>query len=177
MGRVNLTRAGNPRLVDQTNREGLRETPEQQVLLQVIRYAIQDRLAEFMRGVEGQYKGQKIDLSGAKSRVSALEDRAKAAIQRLRRLTDEVVARRQAAAGGGGGSSVAVKRRKPALLPIGSAWLWCRSNAREQAGLALALGRRGERASAPGSRSASKRGLGAEGGPVIASVALPPRSG
>lgn len=86
IGRVNLTRTGNPRLVDQTNREGLRETPEQQVLLQVIRYAIQDRLGEFMRGVERQYKGQKIDLSDAKSRVRGLEDRAKAAIRRLRRL-------------------------------------------------------------------------------------------
>ncbi len=86
IGRVNLTRAGNRCLVDQTNREGLRVTSEQQVLLQVIRYAIQDRLGEFMRGVERQYKGQKIDLSDAKTRVSGLEDRAKAAIRRLRRL-------------------------------------------------------------------------------------------
>jgi signal transduction histidine kinase len=87
IGRVNISRAGNRSLVDQTNREGLRETPEQQVLLQVIRYAIQDRLGEFMRGVERQYKGQKIDLSDAKSRVSGLEERAKTAIRRLRRLT------------------------------------------------------------------------------------------
>ena len=87
IGRVNLTRAGNRSLVDQTNREGLRVTPEQQVLLQVIRYAIQDRLGEFMRGVERQYKGQKIDLSDAKTRVSGLEERAKTAIRRLRRLT------------------------------------------------------------------------------------------
>ena len=66
VGRVNISRAGNPALVDQTNREGLRVTPEQRVLLQVIRYAIQDRLGEFMRGVERQYKGQKIDLSRRK---------------------------------------------------------------------------------------------------------------
>lgn len=87
IGRVNITRAGNRCLVDQTNREGLRVTSEQQVLLQVISYAIQDRLGEFMRGVERQYKGQKIDLSHAKTRVSGLEERAKAAIRRLRRLT------------------------------------------------------------------------------------------
>jgi len=87
IGRVNISRAGNKCLVDQTNREGLRETSEQQVLLQVIRYAIQDRLGEFMRDVERQYKGQKIDLSDAKSRVSGLEERAKTAIRQLRRLT------------------------------------------------------------------------------------------
>lgn len=87
VGRVNISRAGNPALVDQTNREGLRVTPEQRVLLQVIRYAIQDRLGEFMRGVERQYKGQKIDLSDAKSQVSDLETRVKTAIRQLRKLT------------------------------------------------------------------------------------------
>lgn len=86
VGRVNISRAGNPSLADQTNREGLRVTPEQRVLLQVIRYAIQDRLGEFMRGVERQYKGQPIDLSDAKSQVSSLETRAKTAIRQLRKL-------------------------------------------------------------------------------------------
>ena len=87
VGRVNISRAGNPALVDQTNREGLRVTPEQRVLLQVIRYAIQDRLGEFMRGVERQYKGQKMDLSHTKSQVNDLETRVKTAIRQLRKLT------------------------------------------------------------------------------------------
>jgi signal transduction histidine kinase len=74
-------------LVDQTNREGLRETSEQYVLLQVLRYVIQDRLATFMRDVERQYKHQKVDLSDAQEKVTRLEDRARAAIRKLKALT------------------------------------------------------------------------------------------
>src|SRR3546814_524250 len=49
IGRVNISRIENRLLVDQTNREGLRVTPEQHVLLQVIRYSIQDLLGAFMK--------------------------------------------------------------------------------------------------------------------------------
>ncbi len=86
IGRVEISRAGNPDLVDQTNREGLRVTPAQLVLLRAIRYAIQDRLGGFMQDVERQYKSQKIDLSEAKSRVAGLEERARSSIKRLRRV-------------------------------------------------------------------------------------------
>ncbi|MBX9589241.1 MAG: ATP-binding protein [Hyphomonadaceae bacterium] len=86
IGRVRISRTANPDLVDQTNREGLRETPEQQVLLGLMQYAIQDMLFPFMRNVERQYKGQKVDLSEAKLEVTRLEDRAKVAIKQLRRV-------------------------------------------------------------------------------------------
>jgi signal transduction histidine kinase len=86
IGRVNISRTANRMLVDQTNREGLRVTAEQHVLLQVIRYAVQDRLGAFLRDIERQYKGQKIDLADAQAQVTRLEDRAKAAIRKLRRL-------------------------------------------------------------------------------------------
>lgn len=87
VGRVNISRTANPRLVDQTNREGLRVTPEQHVLLQIIRYAVQDRLGLFMQDVERRYKAQKIDLSEAQAQVTQLEDRANTAIRKLQRLT------------------------------------------------------------------------------------------
>ena len=87
IGRVNISRTANPMLIDQTNREGLRITQEQQVFLEVIRYAIQDRLGTFMRDVERQYKNQKVDLSDAQAKITRLEDRAKNAIRRLKRLT------------------------------------------------------------------------------------------
>jgi signal transduction histidine kinase len=89
IGHVEISRGGNPHLVDQTNREGLRVTPSQQVLLRVIRYAIQDRLGGFMQEVENQYKSQKIDLSDAKTRVAGLEERARSSIKRLRRVARE----------------------------------------------------------------------------------------
>ncbi len=72
IGRVQISRTRNPALVDQTNREGLRETPEQQVLLGIMQYAIQDLLFRFMRHVERQYKDQKINLSDAETEVTRL---------------------------------------------------------------------------------------------------------
>jgi signal transduction histidine kinase len=87
IGRVNISRTGNRMLVDQTNREGLRVTSEQYVLLEVIRYAVQDRLGTFLADIERQYKHQKIDLSDAQDQVTRLEERAKTAIRKLRRLT------------------------------------------------------------------------------------------
>lgn len=86
IGRVEISRVGNPSLVDQTNREGLRETPEQQVLLEILQFVIQDQLFRFMKAVERQYKDQPIDLADAKTEVEALEKRAKSAITKLRRL-------------------------------------------------------------------------------------------
>lgn len=87
IGRVNISRTANPQLVDQTNREGLRETSEQYVLLEVLRYAVQDMLGKFLREIERQYKHQKVDLSDAQTQVSQLEDRAKTAIRQLKRVT------------------------------------------------------------------------------------------
>ncbi|HEY1757092.1 MAG TPA: sensor histidine kinase [Bryobacteraceae bacterium] len=89
IGRVEISRATNPHLIDQTNREGLRETPEQQVLLGVMQYVIQDLLFPFFKSVERQYKQQKIDLSDAKSEVTNLERRAKNAIGVLRNVAKD----------------------------------------------------------------------------------------
>lgn len=87
LGRVTISRTNNPSLLDQTNREGLRVTAEQQVLLEILRYGVQDRLGAFMRDVERQYKSPKIDLSDAHNHIQTLEDRARSAVQRLKRLT------------------------------------------------------------------------------------------
>jgi len=89
IGRVEVSRGANPQLVDQTNREGLRETSEQQVLIEILQYAIQDQLFRFMKHVEGQYKGQKLDLTEAKLEVEDLNKRARAAIIRLRKLAPQ----------------------------------------------------------------------------------------
>lgn len=86
VGRVAISRTANPDLLDQTNREGLRETPEQYVLLNVMQYVVQNLLGSFLKDVERQYKSQKIDLADARSEVNRLEDRAKGALKKLQRL-------------------------------------------------------------------------------------------
>jgi signal transduction histidine kinase len=86
VGKVEISRVENASLVDQTNREGLRETPEQQVFLGVMQYVIQDLLFKSMKNVEKQYKAQKVDLSEAKTEVANLDARAKDALAKLRRV-------------------------------------------------------------------------------------------
>lgn len=86
IGQVTISRVRNPSLVDQTNREGLRETPEQQVFVGIMQYAIQEVLFRTMKNVERQYKGQKVDLTEAKTEVANLNARSKSALARLRKL-------------------------------------------------------------------------------------------
>jgi signal transduction histidine kinase len=86
VGRVEISRVANPSLVDQTNREGLRETPEQQILIEVMQFVIQDQLFRFLKQVERQYKDQPVDLIEAKTEVDNLNKRSKAAIAKLRRI-------------------------------------------------------------------------------------------
>lgn len=86
VGKVEISRVGNASLVDQTNREGLRETPEQQIFLGIMQYVIQDLLFKSMKNVERQYKAQKVDLSEAKTEVANLDARAKAALSKLRKI-------------------------------------------------------------------------------------------
>lgn len=86
IGRVKISRVQNPLLLDQTNREGLRVTPEQQVFVGVMQHVIQDLLFRTMKNVERQYKGQKVDLTEAKTEVANLSARSKSALARLRKL-------------------------------------------------------------------------------------------
>ena len=89
IGRVEISRGANPQLLDQTNREGLRETSEQQVLIEILQYAIQDQLFRFMKHVEGQYKDLKLDLTEAKLEIDDLNKRARSAIKSLRSLAPQ----------------------------------------------------------------------------------------
>jgi signal transduction histidine kinase len=86
VGHVQISRANNPGLVDQTNREGLRATPEQQVFVAVLQHVVRDMLWDFFREVERRHKKQPLDLGDVKAEVTRLESRAKTALSRVRKL-------------------------------------------------------------------------------------------
>ena len=85
IGHVDIRRMSNPELIDQTNREGLRETPEQQVLLDVLQFVVQDQLRAEMVRVERHYKPKRVRLS-ANEEVRSLQRRARTATSALRKL-------------------------------------------------------------------------------------------
>lgn len=92
VGRVTISRTGNPKLVDQTNREGLRATPEQEAFIATLQHVIQGLLWDFLRDVEKRHKEQRLDLGDVKAEVTRLEGRATSALTRIRRMVppDEI---------------------------------------------------------------------------------------
>ena len=84
IGQVNIGRMTNSKLIDQTNREGLRETPEQRVLLETLRFIVQDQLRATMLRVERPYKKTRTDITGVNDETRRLERRARTAIKELR---------------------------------------------------------------------------------------------
>ena len=89
VGRVTISRLGNPLLIDQTNREGLRVCPEQQAFVRLLQLAIQSHLRDFLTDVQRRHKDQPLDMSEAKTNVANLEQRTKTAIRQIKRMAPE----------------------------------------------------------------------------------------
>ena len=87
VGQVEISRSANPGLIDQTNREGLRETNEQQAMLKIVQFSIQDQLRNAMQRAETKYKPKRVKPVKAKTEIARLEKRANKAIRSLRSVT------------------------------------------------------------------------------------------
>ncbi|MDQ8203341.1 sensor histidine kinase [Pelagicoccus sp. SDUM812003] len=85
VGRANISRTLNPQLIDQTNREGLRETPEQKILLEVMTFSIDTCLRDHIKEIERSYKSPKVSLDTIKTREVDLRRRASVAIKSLKK--------------------------------------------------------------------------------------------
>jgi signal transduction histidine kinase len=83
IGRVSISRTGNPHLVDQTNREGLKDCDEKGVLIEVLKFIIQDRMRAFLDEVERRYKTVELDFEEAEKRIRNLEMRATVSLREI----------------------------------------------------------------------------------------------
>jgi len=91
VGRVKISRRGNPYLVDQTNRQGLRVCPEQQVFLGLLKDAIQSRLRNFLQDVEKRYKPSIADILNLKTDLSTLEDRVSTSLNQIKEIAPDSI--------------------------------------------------------------------------------------
>ncbi len=91
VGRVTISRLGNPLLIDQTNREGLRVCPEQQAFINILQFVIQYHLRDFLKDVQSRHRDQPLDMTDAKSNVSDLEKRANSALRKIKRIAPDSV--------------------------------------------------------------------------------------
>jgi len=91
IGQVSISRLNNPYLIDQTNRQGLRVCPEQQVFIDVIRDTIQNRLRSFLKDIAKRYKTPHSKVSEIKTDISALEKRARVSFDQIRQIAPDSI--------------------------------------------------------------------------------------
>jgi len=84
IGRVQISRLGNPGLIDQTNREGLKDTPEKLVFVELLKYITQSLLRNFMNEVAERQTRVEIDIAQVESQINSLESRARQAFRQLK---------------------------------------------------------------------------------------------
>jgi len=85
VGQVEIGRLQNPRLIDQTNREGLRQTPEEAILKETIQFAV-ERLRDEMKRITKEQKDAKKPFIADETKTVDLEKRMKTAIQSIRKV-------------------------------------------------------------------------------------------
>lgn len=85
VGQVEIGRLQNPELVDQTNREGLRQTPEEVILKETIEFAV-ERLRDEMNRITKDQKDTSQQFIVDESKTVDLEKRMKTAIQSIRKV-------------------------------------------------------------------------------------------
>ena len=85
IGQVEIGRLQNPELIDQTNREGLRQTPEEAILKETVQFAV-ERLRDEMNRVTKEQKDAKEPFIADETKTADLEKRMKTAIQSIRKV-------------------------------------------------------------------------------------------
>jgi signal transduction histidine kinase len=89
VGRVQISRIRNSRLIDQTNREGLKDCDEKSVLLEVMQFVIQSRLRQFLDEVIRKHRSFELDYETSERQVRTLRGRALTSIQALEKRHSE----------------------------------------------------------------------------------------
>lgn len=85
IGHVRISRSGNPQLVDQTNREGLRETPESKVFIEIVHDAVTERLWSFFKDIDLRYREKTELKKDLGKEIETLDKRAKNALSKIKR--------------------------------------------------------------------------------------------
>ncbi len=90
LGRVEISRIANPKLIDQTNRQGLKDCDEKAVLLETLKFVIQNRLRHFLDDVARRHQASQVtDLGDGESQVRSLRARALTSLKALEKRHSE----------------------------------------------------------------------------------------
>lgn len=88
IGKVDISSRKNPRLIDQTNREGLRDCDEKRAFIQLLKHILENQMRAFLLNVDKELDLRKqLDLDVVEERF---EDKLKSAYQRVRLFVDKI---------------------------------------------------------------------------------------
>ncbi len=86
IGKVDITSTANPMLVDQTNREGLRDCPEKRVLVRLCKWILEEELRIYLKEVDDELREtrkQKVDFGELSDQLTEVEVRINDSLDEL----------------------------------------------------------------------------------------------
>jgi signal transduction histidine kinase len=98
IGKVNITARNNPSLVDQANREGLRDCEEKRVFVGMISYVMRQTFYDFLESVDRERKKARepVGAEEVEERLEREEDRISRNLRALMKSVPELAAHRDA---------------------------------------------------------------------------------
>lgn len=88
IGKVDISSHRNPRLIDQTNREGLRDCDEKRAFIFLLKHILENQMRAFLINVDKEFDLKKqLDLDVVEERF---EDQLKLAYRRVRQFVDKI---------------------------------------------------------------------------------------
>lgn len=91
IGKVDITSSLNPRLVDQTNREGLRDSNEKRALVKLLQHVVIDEFKSFLDAIDNEVKAREpVSFDDFEERVEAEERQVQATLKLLLQRFPEV---------------------------------------------------------------------------------------
>ncbi|MDU0364265.1 sensor histidine kinase [Rhizobium sp. 25PS6] len=96
VGKVDISHGGNPYLVDQTNREGLRDSPEKAAFVAIIANLMDKHFRQFLNSVDDDIKrADKLTLAQVTARVDAEDEKISEALDKLTAVLPKTVVARE----------------------------------------------------------------------------------
>lgn len=84
IGKVDISSISNPHLIDQTNREGLKDCPEKDVLIALLKWLLEDQFRAFINAVDKEaHLAEPIDLQKLRGKVISEKKQVKVALAKL----------------------------------------------------------------------------------------------
>jgi signal transduction histidine kinase len=85
IGKLDISSKNNPKLIDQTNREGLRDCREKDVLIKLLQHLLEERLRRFLVAIDKYYEEKEgLDFDKIEERVAKEQKEIRQSLELLR---------------------------------------------------------------------------------------------